>query len=103
VVRRSTLADASERRDWRIYGDFAQHLIATARPLYATEDLGLDLARRIYALDATLIELSVSLFPWARYLRPSLIGGVHISPSSRDMCATRRVRRTACIATKSLD
>ena len=67
AVRRSTLADANERRDWRIYADFAQHLIATARPLYATEDLGLDLAQTIYALDATLIELCVSLFPWARY------------------------------------
>jgi hypothetical protein len=67
AVRRSTLADANERRDWRIYADFAQHLIATARPLYATKDLGLDLAQTIYALDATLIELCVSLFPWARY------------------------------------
>ena len=67
AVRRSTLADANERRDWRIYADFAQHLIATARPLYATEDLGLDLAQTIYALDATLIELCVSLSPWARY------------------------------------
>lgn len=67
AIRRSTIADANERRDWRIYADFAQHLIATARPLYATEDLGLDLAHTIYALDATLIELCVSLFPWARY------------------------------------
>jgi hypothetical protein len=67
AIRRSTLADANERRDWRIYADFAQHLIATARPLYATDDLGLDLTQTIYALDATLIELCVSLFPWARY------------------------------------
>jgi len=67
AIRRSTLADANERRDWRIYADFAQHLIATARPLYAADDLGLDLAQTIYALDATLIELCVSLFPWARY------------------------------------
>lgn len=67
VIRRSTLADANERRDWRIYGDFAEHLIAAARPLYAREDLGLDLDHTIYALDATLIELCVSLFPWARY------------------------------------
>ncbi len=67
-IRRSTLADANERRDWRIYGDFAQSLIATARPLYASDDLGLDLAQTIYALDATLIELCVSLFPWARYV-----------------------------------
>ena len=67
AIRRSTLADANERRDWRIYGDVAQHLIAAARPLYASEDLGLELAQTIYALDATLIELCVSLFPWARY------------------------------------
>ena len=64
AVRRSTLADANERRDWRIYGDVAQHLIATARPLYASEDLGLDLAHTIYTLNATLIELCVSLFSW---------------------------------------
>ena len=63
AIRRSTLADANERRDWRIYADFAQHLIATARPLYAADDLGLDLTQTIYALDATLIELCVSLFP----------------------------------------
>lgn len=67
AIRRSTLADANERRDWRIYRDFAEHLIARARPLYGTEDLGLDLAQTVYALDATLIELCVSLFPWARY------------------------------------
>lgn len=67
AIRRSTLADANERRDWRIYADFAQHLIALARPLYAKDDLGLDLTQTIYALDATLIELCVSLFPWARY------------------------------------
>jgi len=67
AIRRSTLADANERRDWRIYADFAQHLIALARPLYAAEDLGLDLDQTVYALDATLIELCLSLFPWARY------------------------------------
>jgi len=67
AIRRSTLADANERRDWRIQADFAQHLIAVARPLYATEDLGVDLANTVYALDATLIELCLSLFPWARY------------------------------------
>ena len=66
-VRRSTLADANEARDWRIYADFAHSLIATARPLYATDDLGLDLDQTVYALDATLIELCLSLFPWATY------------------------------------
>jgi hypothetical protein len=67
TIRRSTLADANETRDWRIYADFAQCLITIARPLHAHEDLGLDLQRTVYALDATLIELCVSLFPWARY------------------------------------
>ena len=67
AIRRSTLADANERRDWRIHADFAQRLIATARPLYATEELGVDLTNTVYALDATLIELCLSLFPWARY------------------------------------
>jgi hypothetical protein len=68
-VRRSTLADANENRDWRIYADFAQVLIAIARELYADEDLGLDLNATVYALDSTTIELSFSLFPWARYQR----------------------------------
>lgn len=66
-VSRSTLADANESRDWRIYAEFAQSLIATARPLYANEPLEVDLANTVYALDATLIELCLSMFPWARY------------------------------------
>ena len=66
-IRRSTLADANEHRDWRIYADLAQHLITTARPLYATETLGLDLDATVYALDATLIDLCLSVFPWARF------------------------------------
>ena len=66
-VSRSTLADANERRDWRIYADFAQRLIAQARTLYATEDLGLDLSNTVYALDATTIDLCLSLFPWAPF------------------------------------
>lgn len=66
-VARSTLADANELRDWRIYAEFAQSLIAKARPLYADDPLELDLANTVYALDATLIELCLSMFPWARY------------------------------------
>ena len=66
-VSRSTLADANEARDWRIYAEFAQSLIDTARPLYAADPLELDLANTVYALDATLIELCISMFPWARY------------------------------------
>ncbi|MGH6803490.1 MAG: IS4 family transposase [Methyloceanibacter sp.] len=68
-VKRSTLADASEERDWRIYADFAQSLISIARPLYADEDLGLDLEATVYALDATTIDLCLALFPWARFRR----------------------------------
>jgi len=66
-VKRTTLADANERRDWRIYADFAQRLIAQARPLYATEDLGMDLSNTVYALDSTTIDLCLSLFPWAPF------------------------------------
>jgi len=66
-VSRSTLADANERRDWRIYADFAQSLIRTARPLYANADLGLDLDNTIYALDSTTIDLCLSVFPWAHF------------------------------------
>lgn len=69
-VLRSTLADANERRDWRIYADWAQALIRRARKLYATEPLGLELDQTVYALDATIIKLCVSLFPWANY-RPA--------------------------------
>lgn len=66
-VKRSTLADANESRDWRIYADFAQSLIRIARPLYADTDLGLDLDAAAYALDASTIDLCLSLFPWARF------------------------------------
>lgn len=65
-VARSTLADANEQRDWRIYADFAQGLIRTARPLYAHEPLAVDLDQTVYALDSTTIELCLSVFPWAR-------------------------------------
>jgi hypothetical protein len=66
-VARSTLADANEARDYRIYADLAQTLIATARGLYADEDFGVQLAQTVYALDCTTIDLCLSLFPWARY------------------------------------
>jgi len=66
-VRRSSLADANERRDWRIYADFAHTLIDIARPMYAETDLGLDLNATAYALDATTIDLCLSMFPWARF------------------------------------
>jgi hypothetical protein len=67
AIRRSTLADANETRDWRIYADFAQRLIAQARRLYADDDLEVDLASTVYALDSTTIDLCLSAFPWARF------------------------------------
>ena len=68
-VARSTLADANESRDWRIYADFAQVLIGIARPLYARDPIGLDLDQSLYALDSTTIDLCLSLFPWAKFRR----------------------------------
>ena len=66
-VRRSTLADANEARDWRIYAELAQRLIVQARKLYLNEDLGLDLANTVYALDSTTIDLCLAVFPWAHF------------------------------------
>jgi transposase len=66
-VRRSTLADANESRDWRIYAEFAQRLIIQARRLYANESLEVDLANSVYALDSTTIDLCMSVFPWAHF------------------------------------
>jgi hypothetical protein len=68
-VARNTLAHANEVRDWRIYADFAQGLIATARTLYTTEPFGVELAQTVYALDATIIDLCLALFPWATFRR----------------------------------
>jgi hypothetical protein len=92
-VSRSTLADANERRDWRIYAEFAQRLIVTARKLYAQETFGVDLGNTVYALDATTIDLCLSVFPWALFrtakaavklhtlldLRGSIPSFIHIS------------------------
>lgn len=66
-VSRNTLANANQVRDWRIYADFAQGLIQTARKLYANESFGIELTETVYALDATIIDLCLSLFPWARF------------------------------------
>jgi hypothetical protein len=68
-VRKSTLADANDAHDWRIYADFAQVLIAQARLLYAAEPMGVELDRSLYALDSSTIDLCLSLFPWARFRR----------------------------------
>ena len=66
-VSRTTLADANESHDWRIFADFAQVLIAMARPLYAGDPIGVDLDASLYALDSTTIDLCLALFPWARF------------------------------------
>jgi len=66
-VSRNTLANANQVRDWRIYADFAQALIGIARKLYVNEDFGVELQQTVYALDATIIDLCLSLFPWAKF------------------------------------
>ena len=68
-VSRSTLADANNTRDWRIYADFAQILIHQARDLYSNDDFGIELDNTVYALDSTTIELCLSIFPWAAYCK----------------------------------
>jgi hypothetical protein len=66
-ISRSTLADANEKRDWRIYADFAQILINEARKLYCQDSFGVELDETVYALDATTIDLCLSLYPWAKF------------------------------------
>lgn len=87
-VSRSTLAYANETRDWRIYADFAQRLIATARELYVDEPLSLDLANTVYALDATIIDLCLSVFPWARYRRHDAAVKLHTQMDLRGSIPT---------------
>ena len=100
-VRRSTLADANQTRDWRIYAEFAQRLIAQARRLYAGESLAVDLKETVYALDSTTIDLCLSLFPWAHFrstkaavkmhtlldLRGNIPSFIHISDGKLDVHA----------------
>lgn len=76
-VSRSTLADANEVRDWRIYSDFAQILIHEARRLYAEDDFGLELNDTVYALDSSTIDLCLSLFPWARFRKTKAAVKLH--------------------------
>ena len=66
-IARSTLADANETHDWRIFADFAQHLVSVARPLHIEDPMGVDLDHSLYALDSTTIDLCLSLFPWAKF------------------------------------
>jgi hypothetical protein len=93
-VARSTLADANESRDWRIYADFAQTLIATARRLYARDPMGVDLDQSLYALDSTTIDLCLALFPWARFRRRKAAVKMHTlldlpRPASGKSCPIR--------------
>ncbi len=76
-ISRSTLADANESRDWRIYADFAQRLISQARKLYADESLGVELSNTVYALDSTTIDLCLSMFPWAPFRSSKAAVKVH--------------------------
>ena len=87
-VARSTLAEANETRDWRIYADFAQGLIRTARTLYVNEPLAVDLANTVDALDATIIDLCVSVFPWARYRRHDAAIKLHTQVDLRGLIPT---------------
>ena len=76
-VARATLADANETRDWRIYAEFAQRLIAQARTLYLTESFGVDLTNTVYALDSTTIDLCLSVFPWAHFRKTKAAVKMH--------------------------
>jgi len=76
-ISRNTLANANEVRDWRIYADLGQHLIAEARRLYADEDFGVSLDETVFALDSTIIDLSLTLFPWAPHERSKAAVKVH--------------------------
>jgi IS4 transposase len=76
-IRRSTLADANETHDWRIFADFARHLIGIARPLYAEDPIGVELDHTIYALDSTTIDLCLSLFSWAKFRRHKAAVKIH--------------------------
>ena len=82
-VARSTLADANESRDWRIYADFDQVLIRIARPLYVRDPIGVDLDQSLYALDSTTIDLCLSLFPWAKFRQRKAAVKMHTLPAGQ--------------------
>ena len=91
AVVRSTLADANEARNWRIYAEFAQHLIRIARRLYLDEPFGVDLKETVYALDSTTIDLCLTLFPWAPFRSTKAAIKLHT-------LIDLRVRSTHCAA-----
>jgi hypothetical protein len=94
-VRRSTLADANELRDWRIYAEFAQRLIAQARRLYASESLGVDLTNSVYALDSTTIDLCMSVFLWAHFRSTKSAVKMHTLLDLRGNIPSFSISRTA--------
>lgn len=83
-VAKTTLAEANESRDWRIYADFAHHLIQVARKLYQADKLAIELEQTVYALDATTIDLCLSMFPWANFRQPRLLSDCIRSLISRE-------------------
>ena len=86
-VSRSTLADANEKRDWRIYADFAQALIQTARRFYADEEFGVEVTNTVYVLDANTIDLCLSVFPWAHFCKTKAAVKLHTLMDLRGMTA----------------
>ena len=94
-LARSTLADANEQRDWRMWQELGQMLIRKARPLYAGEDLGIDLSNTIYALDSTTIELSLTLFAWADFRETKSAIKMHTQTDVRGSIPTCALIRPA--------
>jgi hypothetical protein len=99
AVARSTLADANEARDWRIYAEFAQVLITQARKLYAGDSFGVELANTVYALDATTIDLCLSVFPWAPSCETKAAVKLHTLLDLRGAIPSSSTSRTASSTT----
>jgi len=97
-VARSTLGDANEVHDWRIYADFAQVLIGIARPLHVRDPIGVDLSQSLYALDSTTIDLCLSLFPWAKFRKHKAAVKMH----TRWICTAISPRLSALPTAKSM-
>ena len=94
---RSTLADANEKRDWRLFADFARELMAQASVLYADEPFGADLKQAAYALDSTTIDLCLSLFPWAKFRRTKAAIKLHTLLALRGNYPTVVIVTTGCV------
>ena len=98
-ISKSTLAKANEKRNWHIYADFAQRLIASARRLHTHEDFQMDLDQTVYALDSSTIDLCLSLFPWARFRTTK--SGIKINLSSHKFTCPGLLSTDACNATEA--